>query len=276
MEERKMALVQRTRDAESREAGALRAPSGVRLSYDSFGTGPPLVLVHGSFSDHRANWEFVAPSLAQDFTIYAIARRGRSGSDATQGHGVVDEAHDVAAMIDSIGDPVFLIGHSYGAQVALAAAAERPDQVRKLILYEPPWPDTADALGSQLESLAEAKDWDRFAGTFFRHVLSVPESELQSLRVSGLWPPIVADAKPTLGDLRAMTGYDFKPERFHSLSMPVMLQIGTESPASAFATDALAEVLSDVRIDPLPGQGHDGMITGPEQYVASVRRFLLS
>ncbi len=271
-----MALMERIGDAEGRELGAVRAPGGVLLSYERYGTGPPLVLVHGSFSDHRSNWEFVAPSLAKEFTVYAIARRGRGGSDATGGHGVADEARDVAAVIDSIGEPVFLIGHSYGAQVALAAAAERPDQVRKLILYEPPRPDTAEALGSQFESLADSGDWDGVATSFFRLALSVPESELQSLRKSDLWPPIVADAKPTLGDIRAMTAYDFRPERFRSLAMPIMLQIGTESPAGAFATDALAEVLSDVRIEPLPGQAHEGMTTAPEQYVDSVRRYLLS
>jgi pimeloyl-ACP methyl ester carboxylesterase len=41
------------------------------------------------------------------------------------------------AVIQSIGEPVFLLGHSYGAHTALAPAAEVPDRVRKLVLYEP-------------------------------------------------------------------------------------------------------------------------------------------
>lgn len=44
------------------------------------------------------------------------------------------------ALIQSIGEPVFLLGHSYGAQTALAAAAEVPDCIRKLVLYEAAWP----------------------------------------------------------------------------------------------------------------------------------------
>ena len=34
----------------------ITSPAGVTVSYDKYGSGPPLVLVHGSFSDHNANW----------------------------------------------------------------------------------------------------------------------------------------------------------------------------------------------------------------------------
>ena len=37
------------------------APSGITVSYDRYGQGPPLVLVHGGFSDHLTNWERVRP-----------------------------------------------------------------------------------------------------------------------------------------------------------------------------------------------------------------------
>jgi len=51
--------------------------TGVTVSYSVAGSGPPLVLVHGGFSDHETNWRFVAPLLGQRFTMYALARRGR-------------------------------------------------------------------------------------------------------------------------------------------------------------------------------------------------------
>ena len=116
------------------------SPAGVTVSYDNYGEGPPLVLVHGSFSDHKTNWEFVKPVFETQFTVYAIARRGRGETDSTKGHSLEDESRDVVAVIRSIGEPVFLLGHSYGAQTALAAAAQVPDRVRKLVLYEPASP----------------------------------------------------------------------------------------------------------------------------------------
>jgi pimeloyl-ACP methyl ester carboxylesterase len=39
------------------------SPAGVTVSYERYGSGPPLVLVHGGFSDHRTNWELVKPSF---------------------------------------------------------------------------------------------------------------------------------------------------------------------------------------------------------------------
>jgi hypothetical protein len=70
--------------------------------------------------------------------------------------------------------------------------------------------------------------------------------------------------------------YEFDVERYGSLSMPVLLQIGTESPRDLYITDALAAVLPDARIEELAGQAHEGMTTAPEMYAEQVSRFLLS
>ena len=75
------------------------SPAGATVSYDQYGSGPPLVLVHGAFSDHTTNWEFVKPLFEPQFTVYAIARRGRGETDATEGHSLEDESRDVVAVI---------------------------------------------------------------------------------------------------------------------------------------------------------------------------------
>ena len=254
----------------------ITSPGGVTVSYERYGSGPPLVLVHGAFSDHKTNWEFVKPLFEKQFTTYAIARRGRGETDSTEGHSLEDESKDVVAVIQSVGEPVFLLGHSYGAQTALAAAALVPDRVRKLVLYEAAWPRVVgkEAL-ARLEELAQAGDWEGFAVTFFRDRLSVPVEELDELRATELWPPIIADAAASLGDLRALSRYDFRADRFRGLDLPVLLQVGTESPRGLYATDALAAVLQNVRIEELPGQAHEGMTTAPELYAEAVSRFLL-
>ena len=254
----------------------IASPTGATVSYDKRGSGPPLVLVHGGFSDHETNWAFVMPLLTRRFTVHAVARRGRGETDATEGHGVEDEGRDVAALVEAIGAPVFLLGHSYGAHAALAAVARVPDRVRKLVLYEPPWPGIlGEGALARLEGLAESEGWEGFAAAFFRDVLSVPAGELDELRATELWPPIVADAEASLGDLRALSRYDFRADRFRGLNLPVLLQVGTESPRGLYATDALAAALPDARIEELTGQAHEAMTTAPGLYAEAVSRFLL-
>jgi hypothetical protein len=110
-------------------------------------------------------------------------------------------------------------------------------------LYEPAWPGIfrPDALAA-LETLGAASAWNQFAVAFFANLLRVPAGELDAIRASELWPPIVADARPSLGDLRAVSAHRFDPRDFARLDIPVLLQIGSESPRDLYVTDALAAV----------------------------------
>jgi pimeloyl-ACP methyl ester carboxylesterase len=254
----------------------ITTPGGVTVSYDKYGSGPPLVLVHGGFSNHETNWEFVKPMFSERFTVYAIARRGRGETDATNGHSLEDEVADLVAVLKAVGEPAFLLGHSYGAHCSLAAAAQVPDRVQKLVLYEPAWPTKLPQQAVvPLERLAAKGSWDEFAMAFFRDLLLVPVGELEEVRTTELWPPIIADAPASLGDLRAISRYVFEPERFTRLDVPVLLQIGSESPRDLYVTDAVAAVLPNARIEALPGQAHEGMTTAPDMYARSVINFLL-
>jgi len=246
------------------------------ISYEGYGDGPPLLLVHGSFSDHRTNWEFVKPLFERQFTVFAIARRGRGETTATQSRSVAEEAADVVALLEAIAEPAFLLGHSHGAQVALAATARKQAAVRKLVLYEPPWPRILSTeTMAQLERLAAEQNWDEFAITFFGRAIRVPIEELRELQRTEFWPPIIADAPATLGDLRALSRYAFDADSFREIQLPVLLQIGTESHRDLYVTDALARVLQDARIEELPGQAHEAMTTAPDMYACAVARFLL-
>jgi pimeloyl-ACP methyl ester carboxylesterase len=252
----------------------LRTPAGHDVSYVIDGQGPVLALVHGGFSNERTNWEFVWPLLREQFTLVAVARRGRGLTAATTGHSIGDESHDVASVIELFGEPVYLLGHSYGAHCALGAARLAPDRVRKLALYEPPRPDIfSRAQFQRWESVAAAGDWDGFAWSFFRDGLRVPDADLQAYRDSALWPDVVADAPATLGDLRALDRYWMTAEDFRGVDMPVLLQTGTESPADLYWTDELARVLPRATVEPLAGQAHEGMTTAPDLYAESVLRF---
>jgi pimeloyl-ACP methyl ester carboxylesterase len=101
--------------------GTVTTESGTPVAYWRSGKGPPLVLVHGTAADH-SRWSPVLPALEERFTVNAIDRRGRGGSGDTDDYPVEREFEDVAAVVDSLGEPVNLLGHSYGGLLALEAA----------------------------------------------------------------------------------------------------------------------------------------------------------
>jgi pimeloyl-ACP methyl ester carboxylesterase len=246
------------------------------VSYDCYGGGPPLVLIHGGFSDHVTNWQRVKPLLQDRFTVYAVARRGRGETSPTRGHSVDDEIADVVAVLHSVGEPVFLLGHSYGALCTLGAAARCPTGIRKLVLYEPPHPSaiTPKTL-APLERIAERGDWDTLVETFMLDVLQVPAGEVEQIKGTPLWRVWTADAEASLNDLRALSRYEFDATHYRLLGRPVQLLIGTASPRAIYVTDALAAVLPNARITELEGQAHEGMTTAPAQFVAAISKFLL-
>ncbi|MFN0095566.1 MAG: alpha/beta fold hydrolase [Dehalococcoidia bacterium] len=247
---------------------------GVAVSYERYGQGENLVLVHGGFSDHLTNWQRVRDRLGETFTVSAVARRGRGQTTASTGHGVADEAADVVALLEAIGEPSIVLGHSYGGLVAVEAAARRPGLVRALALYEPAQPTSLDpSLVDKLSGLAARNDWDGVVDAFLREGVFMPDDDLAALRASDDWAPWLADAPATVNDLRALVAHDLDLTRFRSLDMPVLLLIGSESPREVFLTDALAAILPDVQIVTLEGQAHEGMTTAPGQFADAIEAF---
>lgn len=247
---------------------------GVTVSYTKGGSGPPLVLVHGGFSDHETNWTFVKDAFERRFTVYAIARRGRGETPATAGHTIEDETGDVLAVVEAIGEPVYLLGHSHGALLGIEAAL-RSKSVEKLILYEPIKPSNIPAaLCERLAQFGERGEWDQLVDTFLGEGLQVPRDVIDELKSDGNWGDWTADAPATLEDLSAISRLEYRPERFAAIGIPVALFVGSESVRELYQTDDLAEALPKARIVTLEGQAHEGMTTAPEQFVREVVTFL--
>lgn len=120
-------------------SGTLDRSNGALLRWWRGGHGEPVVLVHGSFDDHHS-WAGVLPELAARHDVLTYDRRGHSASTAPRGQGSVHEdAEDLLALIDTVvGGPAHLVGHAYGGTVAMAAAVQRREAVRSLVVHEPP------------------------------------------------------------------------------------------------------------------------------------------
>lgn len=108
---------------------------GVHTWYDEHGTGSPLILLHGGFSDASV-FGANTPALAARFRVVTPERRGHGHTPDVAGPISYDlMADDTAAFLDALGiRRAHLVGHSDGANVALLVALARPDLVDRLVL----------------------------------------------------------------------------------------------------------------------------------------------
>lgn len=249
---------------------------GTQLACWVSGEGPPLVMIHGTTADHTT-WRFVLPALQEHFTVYAVDRRGRGDSGDAVAYTIGLEYADVAALVDSIGKPVNLLGHSYGANLALEAAL-LTNNLRRLVLYEPPLGALASdfpGIIDRLQRLIERGEREAALETVMREIAGMSPTEIEQLRSSPVWPLRIAAVHTVPRELKADRDFAFSPERFRGMRTPTLLLLGGESPAWARrGTEAVAAALPDTRVVQMTGQGHVATMTGPELFAQEVIRFL--
>lgn len=252
------------------------SPDGTRIAVRRAGAGPALLLVHGTTADHT-RWAGVAEDLAQRFTVHVMDRRGRGGSGDGAEYSLAREGEDVAAVVDAIGGPVALLGHSYGALCCLQAVF-RTRSVDRLIVYEPPIFDPPpSALLSRLHALVEQDRREDALLTFFREVVRVPESHIATMQADPAWGGRVAAAHTVVREIRVTPAESFDAARLRKLDTPALLLVGGESPL--FFQEAirlLHATLPNSTVHEIPGQQHVAMDTAPDEFIGIVESFLLT
>ena len=125
------------------ETRTLQVP-GAELHYEIRGTGPLLLMIPGAPADAGA-LAGLAALLSDRYTVVAYDQRGLSRSPLTgapedQNVEVFgQDAHRLLTALDS--GPAYVLGNSGGALTALDLAARHPEQVRALLVHEPPVPE---------------------------------------------------------------------------------------------------------------------------------------
>ncbi|MGE5252239.1 MAG: alpha/beta fold hydrolase [Bacteroidota bacterium] len=113
--------------------------NGVRINYiQASAAGRPLVLLHGAGSEWQSFLPLI-PVFENNFQVFALDLRGHGRSSWVRGkYRLLDYAEDVQCFLDRhVGQPSILYGHSLGAQISIAAAAESPRLACALILGDP-------------------------------------------------------------------------------------------------------------------------------------------
>jgi pimeloyl-ACP methyl ester carboxylesterase len=113
----------------------------IRLSYEDFGDGPPIVFTHAGLTTHKM-WDHQVAALAARFRTVAYDWRGVGASDKPRGSYSVDTlVADLSALITGLNlGRATLVGHGVGTHVALLATAIHPELVARLVLVSgAPW-----------------------------------------------------------------------------------------------------------------------------------------
>ncbi|AYF73430.1 alpha/beta hydrolase [Nocardia yunnanensis] len=109
-----------------------------QVEYLIAGSGPGVVLVHGTFTNAEANWGELMGELAGRYTVVAPNYAGSGATTAPEVVSVDEMAEQVLAAADHAGVGRFqLAGHSLGAVIAATIAARHPDRVDSLVLHAP-------------------------------------------------------------------------------------------------------------------------------------------
>jgi len=251
------------------------------------GAGPGVVCIHANASN-SAQWRGLMDLLAPKFHVFAPDSYGSGKSPEWPSDRVIalrDEVALLEPLFARAGAPFALVGHSYGAGVALVAALANPGRVRALALYEPtlfslieaqgPPPNAADGIRNAVARSAAALDaGDKESAA--RHFIDYWMGE-------GAWKQTPEARKPSIADsvvnvrrwAHALMTEAAPLQAFRSLDMPVLYMTGKRSTASAHGVARLlTSALPRIEVVEFEKLGHMGPVTHPEPVNEAIRQFL--
>jgi pimeloyl-ACP methyl ester carboxylesterase len=197
--------------------------NGGRIAYDVAGQGPLVVLSHG-IGDHRPAYRFLVPQLVQ--AGYRVANADLRGhGESSMGWASItrtDIAGDLLALIDHLGGPAVIVGHSISGGAATIAAAKQPGLVSGIVEINPFTKTQKLNLGGLLRIRRYRRGISLLTGT-------------QVFRSLGLWMRYLDVAYPTkpadyAGYVAALAAKLREPGR-----MAEFMKTGKSTPADAGA-----------------------------------------
>ena len=264
---------------------------GVELSYVEKGTGPPLVLVHGSLNDYRA-WGLQLEPFAERFRVVAYSRRNHypnAWNDYPPGFSVGDERDDLVGLVGTLGlkAPVHIVGSSYGAYIAALVEKDCPEVVRSAVLGEPPILSLLSGDPKSLKSYRASED--KFAEMVLARLREGDDSAaargfIDFVMGAGAFDRLPAGTREMmLQNSKTLAAELPTPERDHfttedarRISAPTLLLRGQRSPPMfQTVTSILAKSMPNATVSTIRGSSHAPYSTHPAVYNKAVLRFLL-
>jgi pimeloyl-ACP methyl ester carboxylesterase len=264
----------------------MSAPSAEPFCREA-GAGPGVVCLHSNAST-SSQWLGLMERLAARCHVVAPDSYGSGRSPEWPSDRAIalgDEVAFIEPVLARAGSPLVLVGHSYGAAIALVAALARPERVRALALYEPtlfslvdaeaPPPNDADGIRAAVAAAAnalDAGDRDRAAACFIDYWMGPGSWQATPAKRQ---PAIAASVTNVRRWAHALLTEPTPLAAFRTLDVPVLYMTGRRSTTSARAVARLlCAALPRVQRVEFEDAGHMGPITHAEQVNEAIARFI--
>ncbi len=237
---------------------------------------PPILIVHGLYGSGR-NWGVIAKRLSDTRRVVTVDMRnhGASGWEAT--HNYHDLASDLGKVVDKIGGPADVIGHSMGGKGAMMLALDAPEKVRRLLVadiapvsYSHTQVHLIHAMRSlDLSGINTRSDADAALAA------AIPERDvraflLQSLDVAGKCWRLNLDVLER--DMELIIGF---PPVFGRFDGPALFLAGATSDyVQPEHRPIIKRLFPQARQAKIPGAGHWLHAEKPREFEAAARAFL--
>lgn len=269
-----------------------------RLFVVERGEGYPLIVLHGGPGlDHREFGDYLDP-LADQFRLILVDQRsqGRSEQSSEDTWTLQRMAKDVVALAREMGLCRYaVLGHSYGAFVALQNAVTCPGAAAQTIVSSGiPSSRFLEHVARNLEAFEPVHLREQVAGSWAREQLAETEADFAALMHDQMPFHFADPLDPRIAEFEARTeGAVYSPrvlrhfsnaeygmieveDRLHSVTQPVLVLAGRyDRTCPVEAAEAIAAGVQHAELVIFEQSGHMTYVEENDRYVAAVRDFLL-
>jgi pimeloyl-ACP methyl ester carboxylesterase len=249
--------------------------NGLKMYYEVYGEGKPIVLLHGSFMNIAMNWSQIIPILAKTHKVIVPEMQGHGHTkDIPRAMSYEAMADDVSGLLKHLKiDSADVLGYSMGGAVAFQVAVRHPEQVRRLVVLSGTY--SHDGWLPEVEASFATMNGDMFKGS------PIEEQYISNGNDPGQFSAWIKkvlslDTKP----------HDWTKEVL-ALKIPIFMLIGDADGVQYEHAIALYKAqgggkmgdmngLPKSRLAILPGTTHIGMIVNADYWIPMVNNFLAS
>jgi len=247
------------------KAGHFFQVEDAKIYYEIYGSGDPLVLLHGGLYGYIDEFSEVIPELSRHYTVIAIALRGHGKSEiGTKPLSNALFAEDSAAVIRHVTNkPVNLVGFSVGAMASYLLTINHPDLVRRLVAVGGPIggsEPSASAAGPSAESVAEFNK--QLSPNFIA-------------RRDKIYPDRAAWDRLVVAMMKAeANGAGVPEDKVKLIQCPTLIAAGDRDPVGAENFAQIYHLLPHAELAIVPGCGHVVFNCNPNLMIELVEHFL--